>query len=85
MQYEILLETLARSMSWSERGGCMKRIVKIGTFDRQGMPTGWYIENTEHNEVGYCLGLDMLFPGSVDVNGCEIVEWTLARSSNGVA
>ncbi len=58
------------------------KIIKIGTFDKRGMPTGWTIDLVKDERKGiggYCLGIDDLFPGSVDVNGIEIVEWTQAR------
>ena len=69
------------------------KIVKIGTFDNCGVPTGWHLDaNFEGSAISfkgdpfkrekvnrYCLGLDQLFPGSVDVDGVEIVEWTTAR------
>lgn len=58
----------------------MAKIIKIGTFDNRGMPTGWHFDIEGVIEKGYyCLGLDFLFPGSVDVNGVEVVEWTEAR------
>ena len=62
------------------------RIERIGTFGSTGDPMGWNInpgfEGDATNNAGadrYCLGVDRFSPGSVDVNGVEIVEWTLAR------
>lgn len=69
------------------------KIVKIGTFDDQGIPTGWNLDlNNEPgvaatisqgsetpSTIRYVLGIDMLYPGSVDVNGVEIKEWSVAR------
>ncbi len=67
----------------------MAKIIKIGSWDKAGMPTGWVIEVMEGEKIGiggylkgiggYCLGIDELFQGSVDVNGVEIVEWTEER------
>ena len=54
------------------------KILKIGIFSKDGAPTGWAFDGTG-DKPGYALGLDLLFPGSVDVNGIEIVEWTEAR------
>ncbi len=56
------------------------KIIKIGTFDERGMPIGWHIDLNDIKDTEYCLGIDQLFPGSVDINGIEIVEWTQARS-----
>jgi hypothetical protein len=55
------------------------RILKIGTFDANGMPTGWHLDMNGGTAKEYCLGIDTLFHGSVDVNGVEVVEWTEAR------
>jgi len=55
------------------------KIVKIGTFDEHGWPTGWHLDLENQNSVSYCLGIDKLFPGSVDIAGIEIVEWTEFR------
>lgn len=56
------------------------KIVEIGTFDNHGMPTYWTMNGSDQKEgEKYCLGIDQLFPGSVDVNGVEIVEWTKKR------
>lgn len=55
------------------------KIVKIGDFDRNGNPVTWFVDCQDLPEKGYCLGIDTLFPGSVDVNGVEIVEWTALR------
>lgn len=66
------------------------KIIKIGTFDERGLPTRWNIDlgdapyiASDQLKIGteneYCLGLDQLFPGSVDVRGVEIVEWTQLR------
>ncbi len=64
------------------------KIIKIGTYDSAGVPMGWHIdcefEGEAVNNEGsnkYCLGIDRFFPGSVDVNGVEITEWTLARKT----
>lgn len=66
------------------------KIVKVGSFDCNGIPTGWHfdlsgfenclaVSNAKDPAKLYCLGLDMIRPGSVDVNGVEIEEWTLNR------
>ena len=56
------------------------KIIKIGTFNKFGMPTGWEFDgNNMGNSKEYCMGLDILGPGIVDVNGIEIVEWTEKR------
>ena len=55
------------------------RIVRKGTFSSNGMPTDWWLDGTEAKEGEYCLGIDLLFPGSVDVNGVEIAPWTQER------
>jgi hypothetical protein len=55
------------------------KIIKIGTFDKRGIPTGWHIDLSDQKGTEYCLGIDQIFSGSVDVNGIEIVEWTQAR------
>ena len=55
------------------------KIVKIGTFDDRGMPTGWELGAVDDN-TKYLLGLDQIYPGSVDVNGVEIREWSIARA-----
>jgi len=55
------------------------KIVKIGTFDRDGVPTGWHIDIKSTSEKGYVLGVGNIGPGIVDVNGVEIVEWTEKR------
>ena len=56
------------------------KIIKIGSFDRNGSPTNWWFDLNDVDTTRYALGLDQLFPGSVDVNGVEIVEWTKARN-----
>jgi len=63
------------------------KIVKIGTFDSFGNPTGWTVdcENcggnaiaiTDNINVHHALGI--MDDGRVTVNGVEIVEWTEAR------
>ena len=57
-------------------------IIKIGKFDDRGMPTGWELDGSGMPENGYVLGLDVFFPGSVDVNGVEIKEWAIARKES---
>jgi len=58
------------------------KIVKIGKFDENGSPTGWHFDvEFQHGSGKYCLGLDTYGPGSVDVNGVEIVEWTERRKN----
>lgn len=57
------------------------RILKIGTFNKQGHPTGWALDGTDCETGEYCLGLDVGGPGKVSVNGIEIVEWTEARKA----
>ena len=52
------------------------KIIKIGTFSDGGCPVNWAFDAQGD---GHCLGIDLLYPGSVDVNGVEIVEWTAAR------
>ncbi len=58
------------------------KIIKIGTFDEKGMPTGWHIDLSPQDGVEYCLGIDQLFRGSVDVNRVEITQWTQARKES---
>ena len=55
------------------------KIVKIGTFDHDGNPTGWHIDMNDIPDDGYALGVGEIGPGIVDVNGIEIVEWTKKR------
>jgi len=55
------------------------KIVKIGTFDHNGCPTGWHIDMNDIPDGVYALGVDVIGPGIVDVNGIEIVEWTNKR------
>ena len=62
------------------------KITKIGTFEKNGMPTGWVL--APESEIGlnyepkvveadeYCLGI---IEDKVFVNGVEVVEWTAAR------
>ncbi len=57
------------------------KIVKKGTFDKKGIPTGWHLDLDDCKEGECCVGLDRLFPGSVDVNGIEMVEWEMERAS----
>ena len=57
------------------------KIVKIGTFDERGMPTGWIIADNP-NSTGssyYALGI---IDDTVRVNGVEIVEWTKKRKDS---
>ena len=55
------------------------KILKIGTFDERGCPTGWHLDMNDIPECQYGLGIDILGQGIVDVNGVEIVEWTEER------
>ncbi len=58
------------------------KIVKIGTFDGHGNPTGWVIDGsgpTQHSEINFCLGI---LDGCVTINGVEIVEWTAVRKES---
>ena len=52
------------------------KIIKKGTFDKQGMPTEWHIDMNEQENVEYALGV---IKEKVCVNGIEIVEWTQER------
>ena len=62
------------------------RIIQKGTFDANGMPTGWYFDcsggagidiSDDRLKFGACLELKQ--DGRVLVNGVEIVEWTQER------
>ncbi len=64
------------------------KIVKIGGFNETGCPTGWHfdleyagsaVQQYKAESLPYCLGIDILFPGAVDVGGIEMVEWTQKR------
>ena len=57
------------------------KIIKIGTFDENGQPTGWSLSfNGGDGKAGqYCLGISTGKDSLVTVNGIEIVEWTEAR------
>ena len=53
------------------------RIIKIGTFDERGFPTGWSIDGIDMKEGEYCLGI---IKEKVYINGVEIVPWTEERN-----
>jgi len=52
------------------------KIIKKGTFSKEGAPTGWTIAPGQDEEIDYCLGV---IDDKVFVNGVEIEEWTKER------
>ena len=52
------------------------KIIEIGTFDGNGMPTFWHLAPEKMAGTEHCLGI---FDEKVYVNGVEIVEWTEKR------
>ena len=60
----------------------MAKIIKIGTFNKQGFPIEWDVDMEEAKEwkevkeVRHVLGI---IDDKVYVNGVEIVEWTEER------
>lgn len=54
------------------------KIIKIGTFDKQGHPINWHIDLDKiHDNERYALGV--INEEKVCVNSVEIVEWTEER------
>lgn len=55
----------------------MAKIVKIGAWDKKGMPTGWHLDLNDLPPCDYALYINN--DGRVFVGEVEIVEWTEAR------
>lgn len=62
------------------------KIIKIGTWDENGMPINWHFMegdeisiSEEHGVIHVAAGLRLEPDGRVLVNGIEIVPWTEER------
>ena len=69
------------------------KIIKIGTFNKQGIPIGWHIDmdGANKNQPAYVFAINNekayknkeyvfgIIDEKVCVNGIEIVEWTEER------
>ena len=51
------------------------KIIKIGTFNKQGFPTNWHIESDMKDGKSALA----IIEEKVYVNGVEILEWTEKR------
>ena len=55
----------------------MAKIIKVGSWDKAGMPTGWHLDIGEMPPCRYVMKVDE--GGRVFVGDVEMVEWTEAR------
>lgn len=55
----------------------MSKIIKVGSWDKNGNPTGWELDLNEFPSKGYMMKIGD--DGRVFVGDVEMVEWTEAR------